>query len=636
MQYKNKTMLTRALMLSVCLSLSGCGPKKPTITPQQIDQAQQNGTLNELYEKVQLELQQASGSRRETLNGISAQIADRIALKLQQQIYQQVEDERLPEGVAPLERLQQLKQQTEQIKRWSESRYSETRKKMTNEATQTQDVLSQKLLAVSKIPASDQVKRIAAMEKAARIAGENSRHYQNFVNQKQQTIDNWLAQVDQATAKREYAVAQTYLRKVIGLEPKNEQAKKRLASLQQQEFSSVFRQSLEKGQPEKAYEAFMSIAQTPMFESVKASLGNSIKLLVRFFENQGLQASSKGALKGAYKSFTKARNIQQLIGEPLGSEAEFHFLRKMVNLAANRGKEKRYGEQLAYLEIVAGFNPEYPGIQTQLHKTREFLVKYSSTVLKVEDFSQTGTHHSAGKSVAQKVYGWVFDNMKGDIALVQQHSDSVDADAPGRLLVLQGDILEAGVESDNSSGQKTMRVVTETQRQPNPAYAKWLKDGKDGAAPDEFNILEKKEDITVNTQYLRKTGILSIAYRLAETNGQVVVNENARDKKLFEGEGNESVSIGEFTLERKRAELPSDIEIMEQLSVEVATQIGAKLSEMLKDPDIRYQAAAERLLAENQLEAGKDYLAYALAIRQAKQGETAEIRKQLIETVMQE
>ncbi len=634
MNYKKSAI---AGLTVIAMLITGCGPKKPMITQQQISDARNSGTLVQLYEKVQQDIQTSSGSSKESLLKIAHEIEEQMAADKQQSIYQTIEDKRLPSGVTSLSVLEQLKSEAEALKAWNETRYNNTRQKISAESTAAQDALAKQLVSVGKIPVENQVERINAMSLAAAIAGEGSQHYEAYLRQKEQTLVNWMVDADTALANRKYTLAATFLRKVLGLDPDNAEALEKLSRAEQDGFETRFRKALEDSKPELAYSELMRVAGSPLFDSVKGSLASSIQLLNDFFINRALQSSSQGALKTAYKNFLKARKIREVMGQDYQKEAEYDFLKKLMNLAASLGQSKRYGEQLAYLEIVHQFNPGYPGAEQALADARKTIIEYASTSMLVKDFSQTGTHHSAGKSVAQKTYSWIYENMPGEIALVSaQQMANADADAPGRLLLLEGDILEAGVDNENSNGKKTMRVVTQTTKTPNPKYTEWREDGAKGEAPPEFLISEKTEDVTINVIHSRKTGILSVNYRLLEQkSGQVLINQSARDKQLFEAEGNEGVSIGEYNLPFKRPELPSDLEIMEQLSTKVAEQIGAKFKEMLSNPDQHYEELGDKAESQKQYAAAVNNYGYAAAIRSAKQNDISAIREKLINTVIE-
>ena len=76
-------------------------------------------------------------------------------------------------------------------------------------------------------------------------------------------------------------------------------------------------------------------------------------------------------MKGAYKNFKNARAIRSIMGQPFQRDAEFDYLRKLMNFSNSLGGQKRYTEQLAYLEIVNEFNPQHPGVASELAKTQK-------------------------------------------------------------------------------------------------------------------------------------------------------------------------------------------------------------------------------------------------------------------------
>jgi len=619
------------------LFLAACGPKQPQITQQQIKDARSSGQLEQLYKKVNADLAAASGSSKQSLTAIATQIARQLAADKQAEIYQSIEDNRLPAGVVSLSLLQKLQDSAQEIKAWDESRWNDVQQRISTEKTATQTELSKQLLKVSQLPVDDLLFRINAMGVAAKMAGEGSQQEQNYLSQKEQAIVDWMSEADRALASREYTLAATHLRKVLGLDPNNQEAQEKLSRSEQQGFEAAFRAALEDSKPDLALSELKRIAASPVFEEVKGSLTNSIDLLHDYFINLGLQSSSQGALKAAYRNFSKAREIKQVMNQEPQRNAEVDYLNKLMNFAATKGQQKAYGEQLAYLEVVNQFNPELPKAREALANARKTIVEYASTSMLVQDFSQTGTHHSAGKSVAKQVFAWVFDNMPGQVALVNaQQMSQADTTAPGRILTLEGDILQAGVESQSSNSKKIMRVTTETKRTPNPEYKEWVEDGRKGTAPQEFFVEEKKEDVEVTVNHASKTGILSVSYRLIDQKtGQVLLNQPARDQQIFEGEGNEGIAIGEFNMPYKRPEVPSDIEIMERLSSQVALQIGEQLQKTLQASDQRYETLGDRALAQGKLDIARNYFGYAAAIRSLRGQNTDGVLNKLITAVME-
>ena len=125
-----------------------------------------------------------------------------------------------------------------------------------------------------------------------------------------------------------------------------------------------------------------------------------------------------------------------------------------------------------------------------------------------------------------------------------------------------------------------------------------------------------------------------MSYRVIDQKtGQILINETARDKQVAESEGNEGVSIGEFELPFRRPELPSDLELMEQLSNQVAKSIGEKLQSVLNSPDRRYEEMADAASAQKQYTTAQSYYGYATASRGMK-GDYEAVKRKLIDTVI--
>ena len=82
------------------------------------------------------------------------------------------------------------------------------------------------------------------------------------------------------------------------------------------------------------------------------------------------------------------------------------------------------------------------------------------------------------------------------------------------------------------------------------------------------------------------------------------------------------------------AELPSDVEILDQLSEEISSAIGAKLAEVFVNPEVRYANDAERFVREgNYLDASQQY-AYAVVLGERKERDAEPWRVSLRSTAV--
>jgi hypothetical protein len=82
-------------------------------------------------------------------------------------------------------------------------------------------------------------------------------------------------------------------------------------------------------------------------------------------------------------------------------------------------------------------------------------------------------------------------------------------------------------------------------------------------------------------------------------------------------------------MEFKLAELPSDVEILTQLADTVATEIGQRVADRLKDPEDEYRREAEVAATERNFMMASEKAAYAVVLYERKKKEMGDLTKEL-------
>lgn len=207
----------------------------------------------------------------------------------------------------------------------------------------------------------------------------------------------------------------------------------------------------------------------------------------------------------------------------------------------------------------------------------------------------------------------LYDALGSDIRIVEQTTGE-DFDA-----LITGNILEVKVESSQTRNKKQMLVnVGEVQRT-NPAYIAWLelpsKERKKLAKPDETIREQKQQTVFVTSALHRKTGIFAVSYRLTDnSNRRVIFPDSITLQAEHEDESNEGLEVGELVVPYKIAKLPSDTEILQNLSQNVAGTIAGNLAGVLLNQEIEYLKAADKSATQNKCEEEVEHLAKAVAL----------------------
>ncbi len=117
----------------------------------------------------------------------------------------------------------------------------------------------------------------------------------------------------------------------------------------------------------------------------------------------------------------------------------------------------------------------------------------------------------------------------------------------------------------------------------------------------------------------RKTGIFAVSYRLVDNdNKRVIFPDSITLQAEHEDESNEGLEVGELVVPYKIAKLPSDTEILQSLSQNVASAIAGNLAGVLLNQEIEYLKAANKSATQNNCAEEVEHLAKAVALLATK------------------
>jgi hypothetical protein len=219
--------------------------------------------------------------------------------------------------------------------------------------------------------------------------------------------------------------------------------------------------------------------------------------------------------------------------------------------------------------------------------------------------------------------------IEGSVVAANYSTDQVKTlSNPQSYYFLSGEILEASVDKVEKPASVTKRVLTSYKRVENPEYIAWTqlkkRQKKETAEPPSTVEVPVEEDVTIKKSIIEKQGVFSITYRLAESVSAGVAFSDALNKRnSFTGENVEGVELGLFKAESVIADLPSDADMLESLSVEVAVDAAAKIAEqILKLEEAYVKKADAAVISEDFNDAAENY-GYRNVLLQA-QGEVDE------------
>ncbi len=647
-----------AFVVSLMLVVGCAGDPSTQYTPEAITSAERGGTLDSLYDQVSSEVDdaRAGSTQANRLTATRDEIGKLLASDRSTEIRATLDEGSLPSGLTPISILDEARSALAPIERWNSATFQDLDQEISKKRSETEaaiEVATGELdsLAPDRVP-----ERLQALKELGEFAGPTSEAAQLYEAERKDALSNLNDDAARAMQVEDYEEARRVLEQLRQVDPSDESIAGQLVQADIKLFEAQFWQALEDGKPGEAYGRFTALSEEPQFDQIRPRLEKSADTMARFFVTLAVSASEADELENAYRWFAQARDIGRRLGTDytLKEGEDRGFLDKIHERFETAKGKDLYGLALGYMGIIAEFDSQYPDSRRDLRSTREVVLNRAVKRLAASAFSD-GDDDAAdfGEAVASKVVQYLFERIPNDVRIIerQQLEDILrekeigsprkkgDSQLISADYLVQGTILEAKVDSTEKSGRKTLRVVTEEEEVPNPRYASWRSLGEMErelvAVPPETMIVAKKEDVTIQLTYHRKVGLFSASYRIIDAqSAKIVFADSVRAKKEHSDISSEGIELGEFKREFKIASLPSDIEILAELADEVSEDIGDHISEVLVDPEVKYEESARRFAQEGNFVEASQNFAYALVLAERKDKDVASLRTELHEHVM--
>jgi hypothetical protein len=620
---RNRTTLPFLLLCSVLLVLTGCAAK-PLVTDQQIAAAEASGTLPELYNTAKSQLV-GKDRRKKGHAPLFAQldaIGRRLGSRMDYDLRKRIDGARMANNIVPLNVLTDAQAEAESMRTWEPARHDAFARDVGKELVTTQKAVKDVENYIKALPAGAIRKHMDALRQMEQLTGDS-----RYAAHRESMLKTLRGDFEHARATDDFEKALVLLEE---LPPADDIGQQRI-ELQTRLFERKFNESLAEDNPDAAYALFETMARSPYFNDVKERIGPTCREMSNYFIALATNATQAGNMTDAYRWFGQSRSVRmKLDGRVEPALEEQAFIERAVRGHDKARAESRWGVALGYLLIVQEFDPHNAVLASNLRLAEEEANRGSIRSATVQPFSNAAGNADYSTAMATRITEFLFQTIPEDIRIISYDNQSVPVD-----YLINGSIDEARVESTASTTRKTERVVTETGvTTRNPKYDDWLKlperERKFVAPPPAQLVSDRKEDISYNVTQMRKVGYFSAAFRLLEAStGKVLHTDSLTIKRELADEGNEGVELGEFRLTAKSANLPTDVEILNQISTESAQEIGKRITARIGEVEKRYADAGKQAVAgANMIEAATQF-SYAVATAQRKKIDAAGYRTDL-------
>lgn len=614
MRARHLLPLAATLVLLSGVLLSGCAGNKPLATPEQIAQAERDGTLPALYNDARARLvgKDRNKSSHAPVFAELDSIGRKLAIALDNRLRNDIEQARLLDSLVPLNVLADSRAAAEPMQQWEPSRHDVLLRDIARDRTATEKAVRETEDRLSALPGNALRARRDVLLRLEQITGET--RYR----------DTRTAELAALRAAYDDAIATDQFEKALALldelppEKNTEQVR---VDLQTRLFERRFNESLADDRPDEAYRLFLTLAESPYFADVKERIGPTGNDMANYFIALGAAATESGNAGEAWRWFTQSRNVRQRLNgraDPVPEEKPFVSMIQRGH--DNARKNGLWGVALGHLYIVQEFDPAFATLARDIRAAEEQVNRAAIRSGRILPFTSAAGIADYSGTIRTRLTETLFQTIPTDLRILPPEATEAEA-----WYLITGSIDEARVETDEKSQRKTTRVVTQRGVPVrNPVYDEWLKlperDRVRVPQPPGTITEDRKEDVAYTVMQLRKVGYFSVAFRVVETtSGKLVYTDSLPIKRELADEGNEGVELGEFVLKARVARLPTDIEILDQLVTEASREIGKRLAERLGGLEKHYaEEAGLAASGGNSIDAAERYAA-AVAVGRRKQ-----------------
>jgi curli biogenesis system outer membrane secretion channel CsgG len=645
--------------LALVLSLAACASApEPKVTAEDVRAAADSGQLPNLYETILVELQAPGISDGEKAE-LQLRLEDagrRLGAGVEAEVEASMEASRLPSGQVPLQAFGALEPRMAKLERWSPATYARVSEDLSKEKAATEEVIAAKEAALGQLSKEEVTEKLGVLDDLGALNGAGSAAQASYAGQRNKIVAELRKDASTAIENEEYIEAQRMLALVATIEPADRSIEGELVEIDAKLFEQRFYEALENDRPDDAYQALVTLSEAKNFDKIRPRLQDSSDVMADYFVALAAGATESGNVVNAFRWFGQARDIRTRLGleVPQNVPESQHFVDEIHRRYRIAAKKELYGLAWGYLQVIDEVSQVGPTLRREIRESHEEVLAKAVKRLSVAPFTDShDSQASYGDTLTAKLLQYLFEKSGDDVRIIEREKlEAIKAektlaggDSDSLIAVdylVEGNILEAKVDSSERAGKKMVRVVVEKETVPNPEWQRWsaATEGerkKQGLVRPTTTtmIREKKEDIEIGISNHRKVGVFSVSYRMIDADtAKVLFADTQRVKNEVEDTSSDGVQLGEFKQEFKVAHLPTDIEVLDQLAEDVSAALGKRLAEVLASPELRYEERGDRFVREGNFIDASEQFAYATVLGERKNIDTDELRKKLQRAVV--
>ena len=430
--------------------------------------------------------------------------------------------------------------------------------------------------------------------------------------------------------EQDYAGSKTYFRNALVLTPGHQPSRELLAISEKRDTKEYFvnqgKKYIRKQQWIRAENAYRrALSYEPDDVQLKQTLTTVNLKAADNYMNETRNHLNDGWLSKAFESYEQALKY---VNRSKAPELQTSLIEIGNELAAQTGiwaakfqEEGNYGSAWFWFEKIKQIQPEYPYIDQIVESMKDEITRRVGKSIAILDFDSPNSSPDAGMIFAYMLSSYLFKSAEKDIKIIeteklpllddeksrpQIHDLLASGDSEeirkghGIDIAVTGSVLIYSIENNNYSHVETVTYQVKKAEE-NIEYLNWRTRNPNPTgqqleqAPPPYihKLVDIEKEYHVSNH--KKVAFLTVSFRVLNTNpSESILVDTIRRSKTVTDTTSAGVQVAGIPFDP--LEIPTDTELLQELSSEVVAEVGKKILKPLQKFEQVYFEAGNKFL----------------------------------------
>jgi len=442
--------------------------------------------------------------------------------------------------------------------------------------------------------------------------------------------------------RKDFKGSADYLRKALTLKSDHQPSIELLALATKRDNKDYFFEQAEKAAAEQKWNEALqaydrALEYAPKDQAIIGAKYNMQSKAAIYYVRQGKSHMYAGWLLKGFENYGQASQQIRNLKNPEVSSLVGGFKTELSGkaaISANRFKDTgHYGSAWFWYEKIKQIDPDYPGIFYLIQAMEDEIIKRLKKSIAVFDFGSPSYAPDAGSIFANNLSTFLFKAASKDVKILERENlksileemklgqigvvSSKTAKEMGRVygidVAVMGSVLRYNVDSTNYADTKSVTYQVKKTEE-NIEYLNW-KARNLNPTQEQLNLapvpfIHKMADVEkeYNVSTHKKVAFVTVSFRIVDINtGENILVDTIPRTKVAADETSAGVQIADIKYDP--LEIPTDTELLQDLTNEVVTELGQEALQPLKYLEKTYfEFGEEQLRRRDSVKAAEHFI----------------------------